>query len=169
MQTVNQVRLALAVAATLAFASPVFAQGRSNDRYNVPPGQRPPEGMCRVWIDGVPPGRQPAPTDCATAIATRPANAHVIYGSRNNSFPGQGKGKWKNAQRSSGDVDTRRTYPYGSVLTPDQRAARRDRDDDGDRFDGRKDDDKGNKHKDKHKNKSKHGDRNDNDHDRDDR
>ena len=47
----------------------------------VPPGHMPPAGMCRIWIDGVPPGRQPAPTDCTTAERTRPSNARVIYGS----------------------------------------------------------------------------------------
>lgn len=46
----------------------------------VPPGQMPPSGMCRIWIDGVPPGRQPAPTDCNTAERNRPSNARVIYG-----------------------------------------------------------------------------------------
>lgn len=46
----------------------------------VPPGHRPPPGMCRIWIDNVPPGHQPAPTDCATAVRTRPANGRVIYG-----------------------------------------------------------------------------------------
>ena len=46
----------------------------------VPDAYRPPPGMCRIWIDGVPPDRQPAPTDCATAVRRRPANAHVVFG-----------------------------------------------------------------------------------------
>ena len=46
----------------------------------VPDGYRPPPGMCRIWIEGVPPDRQPAPTDCATAVRRRPANAKVIFG-----------------------------------------------------------------------------------------
>jgi hypothetical protein len=46
----------------------------------VPDGYRPPPGMCRIWIEGVPPDRQPAPTDCATAVRRRPANARVIFG-----------------------------------------------------------------------------------------
>ena len=153
MQSVNFSRLALVVATMVAIASPAWAQSRRNSIYgrdNVPPGQRPPAGMCRIWIDGVPPGRQPAPTDCGTAVATRPANARVIYGDRTNSFPGKGKGKWKNAQRSAGDVETRRTYPYG-VLSPDQRGTIR-RDDD-ERFDGRKHEKKEVR---KEKGKSKH-------------
>lgn len=64
---------------------------------DIPPGHLPPRGMCRVWIDGVPPGRQPAPTDCWTAERTRPANARVIHGDQS-SFPGKGKGKFKNVQ-----------------------------------------------------------------------
>lgn len=61
---------------------------------HIPPGQRPPAGMCRIWIDGVPPGQQPAPTDCQTAVATKPANARVIWGDQS-AFPGKGKGKFK--------------------------------------------------------------------------
>jgi hypothetical protein len=36
--------------------------------------------MCRVWLTNVPANKQPAPTDCATAIKTRPATARVIFG-----------------------------------------------------------------------------------------
>lgn len=62
---------------------------------HVPKGHLPPRGMCRVWIDGVPPGHQPAPTSCAQAERDRfrYSNARVIYGDRE-SFPGKGKGKW---------------------------------------------------------------------------
>jgi hypothetical protein len=61
----------------------------------VPPGHLPPRGLCRVWIDGVPPGQQPPVTDCTTAERTRTVNSRVIYGDRE-SFPGKGKGKFKN-------------------------------------------------------------------------
>lgn len=64
---------------------------RKSDR--VPPGQLPPAGMCRIWIDGVPPGQQPAPTDCQTAVATKPANARVIWGDQS-AFPGKANGKF---------------------------------------------------------------------------
>jgi hypothetical protein len=45
----------------------------------VPPGHYPPLGQCRVWIDGMPPGRQadPAPCDRLGAI---PAGAFILYG-----------------------------------------------------------------------------------------
>jgi hypothetical protein len=47
---------------------------------SIPPDFEPPPGMCRLWVDGVPADRQPAPTDCATAMRTRPNNARVIFG-----------------------------------------------------------------------------------------
>jgi hypothetical protein len=61
--------------------------------------------MCRVWIQGVPPGHQPAVTDCATAQvqAAQTANARVIYGDQQ-SFPGRGKGS---VQRGNGDDGNR--------------------------------------------------------------
>src|SRR6476646_5218177 len=65
----------LTAASALAFATPVLAQGI----FRVPPGQMPPAGMCRIWIDGVPPGRQPAPMNCEVAARRLPANAHLIY------------------------------------------------------------------------------------------
>lgn len=46
---------------------------------SVPKEQLPPKGMCRVWVDGVPASRQPAPTDCASAVRNRPPNARVIF------------------------------------------------------------------------------------------
>lgn len=46
----------------------------------VPPEYRPPAGMCRIWIDGVQPSRQPAPTDCVTAVKNKPVNGSVIFG-----------------------------------------------------------------------------------------
>jgi len=46
----------------------------------VPPGFFPPAGMCRIWINDVPPGHQPAPTDCVSAVRNRPANGRVLFG-----------------------------------------------------------------------------------------
>jgi hypothetical protein len=66
---------------------------RTRNSDQVPRGHLPPAGMCRIWIDGVPPGHQPAPTDCQTAVATKPANARVIWGDQT-AFPGKGKGKF---------------------------------------------------------------------------
>lgn len=63
----------------VALASPgvVVAQGRGKD---IPASERPPAGMCRIWLDGVPPAQQPAPTDCASAVRNRPARGRVIFG-----------------------------------------------------------------------------------------
>src|SRR6476469_4131921 len=77
----------LAIAVLGAAAGTAGAQGhsrnsRSND--NVPPGHRPPPGMCRIWIDGVPPGHQTAHTDCQTAIRTQPTNSRIIWGHTTN-------------------------------------------------------------------------------------
>ena len=70
---------ALGVAAAVAMLSvSAGAQGRDE----IPDEYRPPPGMCRVWIDGVPASRQPAPTDCPTAIRNKPSNARVLFGDR---------------------------------------------------------------------------------------
>ena len=73
-------------------------QTRAQKSDRIPRGQLPPAGMCRIWIDGVPPGQQPAPTDCQTAVATKPANARVIWGDQT-AFPGRANGKF-NKQKS---------------------------------------------------------------------
>ncbi len=46
---------------------------------DVPADQMPPAGMCRVWLENVPPAQQPAPTDCPSAIRNRPPNGRVIF------------------------------------------------------------------------------------------
>jgi len=46
----------------------------------VPSAFYPPAGMCRIWINEVPAGQQPAPTDCASAVRNRPANGKVLFG-----------------------------------------------------------------------------------------
>ena len=76
------IRTSFALVALVLAASPLAAQGRGHDGDRVPRGHLPPPGMCRIWIDGVPPGRQPEPTDCATARRHAPRNARVIYGDR---------------------------------------------------------------------------------------
>jgi hypothetical protein len=47
---------------------------------SVPTRYAPPAGMCRVWVGGVPPERQPAPTECAKAIRVRSPNSQVVFG-----------------------------------------------------------------------------------------
>ncbi len=58
-------------------AAPAVAQERAD---TIAEAYRPPPGMCRIWLDNVPPERQPAPTDCSTAIRRRPAGARVVFG-----------------------------------------------------------------------------------------
>ncbi len=62
----------------------------------VPPGYAPPAGMCRIWIKGVPPGQQPAPTNCPSAVRNRPANGKVLFGDD------PGKAKKGKSNKSSG-------------------------------------------------------------------
>lgn len=114
----------------------------------VPKGHLPPRGMCRVWIDGVPPGRQPEVTTCAQAERDRVqygANARVIYGDRE-SFPGKGKGKFKN--REQRDCQTRDGVVIGGRVVDvcNDGTIRQDRrgrdDDDDDRWDDDDDSDR---------------------------
>jgi hypothetical protein len=69
--------LALMAAGLVALAAPLAAQGTQDP---VPPEYRPPAGMCRIWLNGVPPSRQPEPTDCPTAVRRVPPNGRVVFG-----------------------------------------------------------------------------------------
>jgi hypothetical protein len=86
-------RLLLLAAAVFAVSGSAEAQGiprgipipqipkaSPKQQPTIPPAYRPPQGMCRIWIEGVPPGQQPAPTDCVSAVRYRPVNGHVIFG-----------------------------------------------------------------------------------------
>jgi hypothetical protein len=64
-------------------AAPAVAQQPQQSKdssKSIPASARPPRGMCRIWIDGVPPAQQPASTDCPTAIKNKPSNGRVIFG-----------------------------------------------------------------------------------------
>ena len=102
-------RTMLAVAlVALIVPAVVDAQGRgrrNGNGYGIPPGQMPPAGMCRVWYDGLPPGRQPRPMNCrdAEAVAARDSAARVIYGDSTYNNGGRGRA-------SRGDIYSNR-YP----------------------------------------------------------
>ncbi len=64
----------------LTVAAALSAQAQATRTPEVPRDHRPPAGMCRVWLDNVPAGQQPAPTDCANAVRNRPSNGRVIFG-----------------------------------------------------------------------------------------
>lgn len=103
------------IAITLIAAGAVFATEASAQvmvrASSVPPGQRPPAGMCRVWINGVPAGRQPAVTDCVTARATAPLNSRIIYGN-DAPFPGRATGRFRD-----GDCEfERRPSSIGDII-----------------------------------------------------
>jgi len=77
----------LIVSTSLAEAQrPVPVKPRTNTTQQssrdqvVPRAFYPPAGMCRIWINEVPAGQQPAPTDCASAVRNRPANGKVLFG-----------------------------------------------------------------------------------------
>ena len=69
--------LLLALACSAGLAGSARAQKSGDD---VPKAYRPPPGMCRIWLDKVPPKQQPAPTDCRTAVRNKPSNGRVIFG-----------------------------------------------------------------------------------------
>ena len=70
----------------VANAAPLVAQrapqkdSAKKNESAVPAESRPPKGMCRIWLDGVPAAQQPAVTDCPTAIKNRPSNGKVLFG-----------------------------------------------------------------------------------------
>jgi hypothetical protein len=67
--------------ATLSLLAPSALLAQSAERKaGVPASHQPPAGLCRIWVDGVPPAKQPAPTDCATALRNKPANGTVVFG-----------------------------------------------------------------------------------------
>lgn len=141
-------KLIITIAITAAFAAPVAAQSRKATK--IPPGFIPSAGLCRIWIDGVPPGRQPAPTDCRLAELNRPVNGRVIYGAESRGT------MWRNGltltrERDSagrvifrdarGRVVTRERASDGTIIWRDAggNVLRRDRVGNN-RFDGRDDD-----------------------------
>ena len=85
-----------------------------------PPGQMPRAGECRVWYDGLPPGRQPAPTNCdqAERVASRSRDARVIYGSSTGYGAdryGTRNGDERYRDRTNSYPSNRGGYAYNSV------------------------------------------------------
>jgi hypothetical protein len=57
----------------------VAGRGTGGRKLFVPPGHYPPEGQCRVWVDGTPPGRQRDAAAC-DKLGDIPAGAFILYG-----------------------------------------------------------------------------------------
>lgn len=68
------------IAALLSLSASIAGAQERARRDTIPKAHYPPAGMCRIWLDGVPAERQPAPTDCVTAVRNRPTNGRVIFG-----------------------------------------------------------------------------------------
>ncbi len=75
-------RLALLAVAVTLLSSSLAAQSRREGQglRVLPARPRTPYGLCRFWVNGLAPVRQPAATGCAYAYSNEPRNARVIYG-----------------------------------------------------------------------------------------
>lgn len=89
--------LCVAPLASLAAQGQTRAPERATERpparaaaTDVPREMLPPAGKCRIWMDGVAPAQQPAPTDCQTALRQRPANGTVVFGPAAKEAPARG-------------------------------------------------------------------------------
>ena len=74
---------------------------------DVPREMLPPAGKCRIWMDGVSPSQQPAPTDCQTALRQRPTNGTVVFGPAPKDAPVRGFAR----PRTTRDTTVRETRP----------------------------------------------------------
>lgn len=97
----------------LAGGAAVAAAQSPSTQPEIPAAYMPPSGMCRVWLRDVPPMQQPAPTDCRTALRTKPVGATVIYGPesrRTNIMPSD----WSRPTPRTGRDDDRSRTPFRS-------------------------------------------------------
>ncbi len=87
---------------------------------SVPQSAQPPAGLCRVWLENVPAGQQPAPTDCATAIKNRPNNARIVFGdlSREAAKPPQRSSAAQPDERTNGGTNRQLEWPRRFDTSP---------------------------------------------------
>ena len=103
--------ISLFLLAVMAGTSEAQGNGRNRRNQGIPPGQMPPAGMCRVWYDNLPPGRQPRATNCdqAERLASRDRNARVIYGE--DDYGSRNRDERYRDRNSNGSGIYDRTYP----------------------------------------------------------
>lgn len=65
-----------------ALPPPAAGKGaaRAPVQIEIPPGQMPAPGACRIWFPGRPPGQQPPPGDCGTLRLQVPPGAILLRG-----------------------------------------------------------------------------------------
>lgn len=71
---------AAVMAAAMVGSGAAQAQTHAPKPASVPAAMRPPEGLCRVWVDGAAADKQEGVSDCAYARAHVPAGGRVIEG-----------------------------------------------------------------------------------------
>ena len=69
---------AAACTLTVPSTDPEPADSDPPVRLDVPPGQFPPLGQCRIWIPGRPPGRQERARSCDEIESGAPAGAWIL-------------------------------------------------------------------------------------------
>lgn len=113
-RTISRWAVALTLVASMALAPSLGAQGHGRRTYYIPRGHLPPAGLCRIWIEGVPPGRQPPPIDCRAALRRAPRNAYVVTWT---GYVYVGHGHWARWDRYEG-VEYRRHHDEWHVPNP---------------------------------------------------
>lgn len=71
---------AAVMAAAMFGSGAAQAQTHGPKPASIPAAMRPPEGLCRVWVDGASADKQEGVSDCAYARAHVPAGGRVIEG-----------------------------------------------------------------------------------------
>ena len=124
-------RIAATVIIAGLMAVPLAAQGRGRGNA-IPPGHLPPAGLCQVWYDGVPPGRQPRPMSCSAAerLARRDRYAQVIYSRdvyRDGRYDNRYGDRYDDRYDTAGYWDPARNYRQDNRRYQPRRMGRNDR------------------------------------------
>lgn len=108
------------LSSSLLCLTPLVAQGQERaSRLDVPREMLPPAGKCRIWMEGVAPAQQPAPTDCQTALRQRPSTGTVVFGPAAKEAPAQGFVRLRSVQDTSARA-IRPARPVRPTKTPDR-------------------------------------------------